>query len=143
MLAVAYLSSRGRLWRFGITALLAAGLIFPQSTGHLVHGKASPGPAEVALLEWIDAHPEPPPVLLSIESRALAAWTRATAHWTRCDLDPEETRLHFRHLELDYLILYGRRERSCPFVRGLEGNLEIVQSFGRGPARIDVLRWHE
>lgn len=138
--AAAYLGGRGVAGRAVVLALLAGSLLFPRQTAQrFAMRKTMPFAAERELILWLDSRPAPP-VLLSTRVRELVLWSRATGHWTRCYLGPEQTRQQLRHLPIDYLVVY-EREWNCPFVEGLAGELELVRRFGKGERRIDVLRW--
>ncbi len=90
---------------------------------------AQPTAAELRMLDWLDAHPEPP-LVLATTTRELAAWRGVTGHDIRCDWPEVHTRQLLRHLDIDYVMVYADEQR-CPFTRGLEG-LAVVRRFGRG-----------
>jgi hypothetical protein len=98
-------------------------------------------PAERRLVTFLDGH-ETPPVSLTSHAQQLAALSRHRFHLIDCPDPPEQTRRLFRHLGLDYLIVYPE-DRRCSFLEGLEDEFTTVFVAGRGAGHIVLMKPRE
>lgn len=112
----------------------------PRAYAEFFHPRGrSPTPAEVDLAAWLAAQPRTPVVIAS-RAPKYAVTSRAAFHWIGCSDDPEQVRRLFRHAGADYLVV-RRSDRRCSFMRGLDPELELVESFRRGRPPLQLYRW--
>lgn len=98
-----------------------------------------PTRSERALARWLAARPETPVVIARRASR-LAVVSRASFHWIACSDDADVTRALFRHAGAEYVVTRPS-DHECGFLRGLEPELELVETFRGGGAPLELYRW--
>ena len=100
-------------------------------------GKGLTG-AESALAEWVNQR-HPHATLLTTNAQVLSVYTAARYHWTSCDVPAETTRLMLEKLSIEYVVVYDS-ERSCAFVRGLQGMVTEEAVFRDELRKIQLFR---
>jgi 4-amino-4-deoxy-L-arabinose transferase-like glycosyltransferase len=138
--ALGFLLSRGGAWRAVALALTVLTLVGAPArlAPELRWRNPAPSLQERALFAWIDAQ-QPVPTFLAAPARPLSVYTRGRFHDIYCHDAPEQVRIYFRQLPIDYLIVYPRKG-DCRFLQGLDAELELVREFGRGRDAIRVYR---
>jgi hypothetical protein len=94
--------------------------------------------AENQMVHWLAAR-QPQATILTTNAQILSVYAPNNFHWTGCAIDPAKTRLMLQRLPIDYVIVYDY-ERSCAFVRGLDGLLSNEATFSDTFHRVYLLR---
>jgi hypothetical protein len=140
--ALALLAPLGALARVVGVALVGVSTFLPAHAprDYVLGNERATWEAERRLVEWLDAHPQPP-VLLALYSRSLAAQSRAVAHQLDCT-SPQSVMQQLDVLPIDYLVVHvSAAAGHCPELADLPaGRLELVRRFGRGWRQIWVAR---